>query len=68
MRLPGLSCCLLLTGAALLQRTGFAGEDGFDALQVWDVELAGRVVVIECLNLLSANALNQSLLKCFLSA
>ena len=59
---------LLLTCATLLKLPGFAGEDGFNALQVVDIELAGAVVVVESLDLFSADTLNQALLECLLRA
>ncbi len=49
----------LMAGAALLQRAGFTGEDGFDALQVGNIEPARLVITLKALYAIQANALNQ---------
>ena len=55
-----------MTGAALLQRAGFTGENKFDALQIRDIELADGVIVVERFDLLRSDPLYQPLLKRFL--
>jgi hypothetical protein len=58
------SCGLLSAGPTFFQRAGFAGEDGFDALQVWDVEPADGIVVVYRLNFFGTDALDKALFKC----
>ena len=48
-----------MAGAALLQRAGSAGEYGFDALQVGNVEPSRHVISLKALNAIQANAFNQ---------
>lgn len=62
------SCGLLSAGPAFFQRAGFACENGFDALQVLDVEPADGIVVVYRLNFFGTNALNKALFKCLLRA
>ena len=48
-----------MAGAALLQRAGSAGEYGFDALQVGNIEPARLVISLKALYAIQANAFNQ---------
>jgi len=49
-----------MAGAALLQRAGSAGEDGFDALQVGNIEPARLVISLKALYAFQTNAFNQA--------
>ncbi|RLM25556.1 hypothetical protein BIY28_02235 [Brenneria goodwinii] len=44
----------------------FAGENGFDAFEIFDIEFSWRVVAIQVFNPIGADAINQSLFKGFL--
>ena len=49
-----------MAGAALLQRSGSAGEYGFDTLQVLDIEPAGLIISFKALYAFQANAINKA--------
>ncbi len=49
-----------MAGAALLQRAGSAGEYGFDALQVGDIEPARLVISLKALYAIQTNTFNQA--------
>ena len=48
-----------MASTALLQRAGSAGEYGFDALQVGNIEPARLVISLKALYAIQANAFNQ---------
>lgn len=48
-----------MAGAALLQRAGSAGEYGFNALQVGNIEPARLVISLKALYAVKANAINK---------